>query len=134
MSQAHAGCALASNSPGPLPLCLLSAQVALAFKPEPSWAIVDGALQVMTPTPIGDRLETFRPDESTTDVDPDGNTFVKRSAWRGGRLVTTATGTSGEKPPFVTERWIDAATGKLRQVNTYDGVSMTRVFTRKVES
>lgn len=85
----------------------------------------------MTPTPIGDRLETFRLDEATTDVDPDGNTFVKRSAWRSGRLVTTATGTSGDKPPFVTERWIDAGTGKLWQVNTHDGVSMTRVFSRK---
>ena len=68
----------------PQPCAALFLQVAIAFKPELSWAIVDGSLQVMTPTPIGDRLETFRLDEATTDVDPDGNTFVKRSAWRSG--------------------------------------------------
>ena len=105
--------------------------MALSFKPEASWALVDGALQVVTPTPIGDRLETFKLGESELDVDPDGNRFVKTSVWRGSTLVTTAADVDGLKPPFVTERWVEPKTGRLKQVSSHDGVSFTRIFVRK---
>ena len=36
------------HSPRTLTRALLLTQAALAFKPEASWALVDGALQVMT--------------------------------------------------------------------------------------
>ena len=101
--------------------------MALSFKPEASWAVVEGVLQVVTPTPIGDRLETFKLGESEVDIDPDGNKFVKSSVWRGSTLVTTATDANGVKPPFVTERWIEK-TGRLKQVSSHDGVSFTRTF------
>ena len=103
-------------------------KVALSFKPEASWAVVDGVLQVVTPTPIGDRLETFRLGESEVDVDPDGNRFWKRSEWKGARLVTTATDANGVKPPFVTERWVEPKMGRLTQVSSHDDFSFTRVF------
>jgi hypothetical protein len=32
-------------------------KLAASFKPEVSWAVVDGSLQMMMPTPLGDRLE-----------------------------------------------------------------------------
>lgn len=109
-------------------------KVALSFKPEASWAVVDGVLQVVTPTPIGDRLETFRLGQSEVDVDPDGNKFWKRSEWQGDKLVTTATDASGVKPPFVTERWLEPKTGWLKQVSSHDGVSFTRIFVLKGSS
>ena len=102
--------------------------MALSFKPEASWAVVEGVLQVVTPTPIGDRLETFKLGESEVDIDPDGNKFVKSSVWRGSTLVTTATDADGVKPPFVTERWLEPKTGRLKQVSSHDGVSFTRIF------
>ena len=34
-------------------------KVALAFRPELSFAVVDGTLQLLMPSPIGDRLEKF---------------------------------------------------------------------------
>ena len=34
-------------------------KIAASFKPETSWAVVDGALQSLMPSPLGDRLERF---------------------------------------------------------------------------
>ncbi len=85
----------------------------------------------MTPTPLGDRLETFKLGASEIDVDPDGNRLVKTSVWRGSTLVTTATDADGLRPPFVTERCIEPKTGRLKQVSSHDGVSFTRMFVRK---
>ena len=93
--------------------------------------MVDGVLQVVTPTPIGDRLETFKLGESEVDVDPDGNKFLKNSVWRGSTLVTTATDANGVKPPFVTERWVAPKTGQLMQASSHDGASFTRIFSPK---
>lgn len=107
-------------------------KVATSFKPEASWAIVDGVLQVLTPTPIGDRLEAFRLGEKEADVDPDGNRFWKSSQWEGGRLVTTALDQDGVKPPFITERWIAKESGLLMQKTTHGGASFTRIFSPKI--
>ena len=85
----------------------------------------------MTPTPLGDRLETFKLGESEIDVDPDGNRLVKTSVWRGSTLVTTAKDADGLRKPFVTERCIESKTGRLKQVSSHDGVSFTRIFVRK---
>ena len=45
-------------------------QVAMAFKPAVSFVIVEGVLQVLMPSPIGERLERFPLDEEVPDTDP----------------------------------------------------------------
>jgi hypothetical protein len=45
-------------------------KIATAFRPEPSFAVVDNVLQVLMPSPIGDRLERFPLDEEVPDTDP----------------------------------------------------------------
>ena len=92
--------------------------------------MVDGVLQVMTPTPLGDRLETF-PTNGTEQTDEiDGQTWLKSHRWVGNRLCSTARHPAGAKPNFETERYIDED-GTLVQLNTHDGVAFTRWFNRK---
>ena len=45
-------------------------KVALAFKPQLSFALVDGVLQCLMPSPVGERLEVFSLDEGMPDTDP----------------------------------------------------------------
>uniref|UniRef100_A0A7S3EUA4 Cytosolic fatty-acid binding proteins domain-containing protein n=1 Tax=Haptolina ericina TaxID=156174 RepID=A0A7S3EUA4_9EUKA len=105
-------------------------KIAASFKPETSWAVVDGTLQSLMPSPLGDRLERFPTNVEAFDSDLDGNEFVKTSAFTDGQLVTTAVRRNApSKPPFITRRWI-TPTGQLTQVNEHEGVSMTRVFTK----
>ena len=65
-------------------------KVATAFRPAPVFAIVDGVLQILLTTPIGERLERLPVDEPVVDTDPSGVEFVKESSWDGGTLVTLA--------------------------------------------
>ncbi|KAL1510299.1 hypothetical protein AB1Y20_006619 [Prymnesium parvum] len=106
-------------------------KIAASFKPETSWRVVNGALQSLMPSPLGDRLERFPTDASLIDSDLDGNEFLKTTAWEGGVLLTTAVKRNGPtKKPYITKRWIDGD-GKLQQVNEHDGVSMQRTFVLK---
>mmetsp|Transcript_21259 Transcript_21259/g.50706 ORF Transcript_21259/g.50706 Transcript_21259/m.50706 type:complete len:86 (-) Transcript_21259:94-351(-) len=84
----------------------------------------------MTPTPLGDRLETFPLDVQQSDV-IEGKTFTKSHRWEAltRHLTTTAKDPSGAKPDFVTERWIDGD-GRLNQVTSHNGVAFTRLFDR----
>ena len=45
-------------------------KVAVAFRPELSFAIVDGVLQVLMPSPIGERLERFPLDREEPETAP----------------------------------------------------------------
>ena len=45
-------------------------KVAVAFRPELSFALVDGVLQVLMPSPIGERLERFPLGEEVPETDP----------------------------------------------------------------
>ena len=103
-------------------------QVALSFKPEGTWTLPEGVLQVMTPTPLGERLETFPLDAAQTD-EIDGKKWSKTHRWEGTKLISTAVDPEGKKGDFVTERWIDDE-GHLNQVNSHDGVAFTRIFHR----
>ena len=95
-----------------------------------SWAVVDGVLQLIMPTPLGMRLERFPIHEAVIEADPDGNEFSKRTAWEEGQLITHAQSIAKPKqPPFVTRRWLDG--GRLRQINEHGGARMTRLFTKK---
>jgi hypothetical protein len=105
-------------------------KIALSFKPQSSYAVVDGVLQVMTPTPLGDRLETFPLNEEQTD-EIEGKKFTKTHRWVGSKMVTTAKDPTGAKPDFVTERWVDEATDQLHQVTSHAGVAFTRLFSRQ---
>ena len=103
-------------------------KIANSFKPQSSWAIVDGVLQVLTPTPLGDRLETFPLNVEQSD-EIDGQAWVKSHRWEGTKMITTATDPTKKKPDFVTERWIDGD-DMLNQVNSHAGVAFTRYFKR----
>ena len=104
-------------------------KIANLFMPQSSWAIVDGVLQVLTPTPLGDRLETFPLNVEQSVVEVDGQTWVKSHRWEGTKMITTATDPTKKKPDFVTERWIDGD-DMLNQVNSHAGVAFTRYFKR----
>ena len=105
-------------------------KIAEQFKPEVSWAVVDGVLQLIMPTPLGTRLERFPTDEAVVEADPDGNEFSKRTAWEEGQLVTRAQSLAKpNQPPFITRRWLEG--GRLRQINEHDGARMSRVFGKK---
>ncbi|KOO35146.1 fatty acid-binding adipocyte [Chrysochromulina tobinii] len=71
-------------------------KLAGAFKPELSFAIIDGVLQVLMPSPIGERLELLPLHQEVIDVDPDGNDFIKTSceprAEYGDKYYSGATG------------------------------------------
>lgn len=103
-------------------------KIANSFKPQSSWAIVDGVLQVLTPTPLGDRLETFPLNVEQAD-EIDGQAWVKSHRWEGAKMITTARDPTKAKPDFVTERWIDDD-DMLNQVNSHAGVAFTRYFKR----
>jgi hypothetical protein len=105
-------------------------KVALAFSPEPSFAIVDGVLQMYMASPIGERLELLPIDTEVIDTDPTGKQFVKLSRWEGGDLVTTATDVRGQTADFVTRRHV-ARDGTMVQTTAHEGVSFERVFVRK---
>lgn len=105
-------------------------KVASAFRPELSFAIVDGILQVLMPSPIGERLETFPIGKEVTDTDPSGKQFVKVSQWVQGTLSTIATDSGGKTPVVVTTRAIRADDGALIQTCTAGAVSFERIFTR----
>ena len=104
-------------------------KIALAFRPELSFAVVDGVLQVLMPSPIGERLERLPIDQEVIDIDPSGNTFVKVSSWDGTALVTVARDASG-KPPEVVTRRVIRDDGCLVQTSTASGgkVCFQRVF------
>ena len=111
-------------------------KIALAFRPELSFAVVDGVLQVLMPSPIGERLERLPIDQEVIDIDPSGNTFVKVSSWDGTALVTVARDASGKAPEVVTNltevvtRRVIRDDGCLVQTSTASGgkVCFQRVF------
>ena len=105
-------------------------KIALAFKPEPSFALVDGVLQVLMPSPIGERLERFPLDAEEQDTDPYGKTFYKRTWWEGSVLTQSATYPNGKTAETLTTRQIDAD-GHLVQRTTNSGVTFERIFQRK---
>ena len=118
-------------------------KLAVGFKPVGSWGIVDGVLQVMVPTPLGDRLETFPLAVTLPTTDPDsGRAFEMTTVWEpppadGGPrvLCTTTTDPLGKKGDFVTRRWVETTDNKavLVQHTTHDGMSFKRYFEPKPE-
>jgi len=106
-------------------------KLAGAFKPELSFAVVDGVLQVLMPSPIGERLEKLPIGVEVIDVDPSGNEFVKTSRWDGAMLVTTAVDRAGKTADTITRRSIRTSDGMLVQTNMNASVSFERIFTRK---
>ena len=107
-------------------------KLAAAFSPELSFAIVDGVLQVLMPSPIGERLELLPINQEVIDVDPSGNEFGKVSSWDGPTLVTIAQDKSGKTADTTTTRQIRASDGALLQTNTNAGVFFQRTFLPKV--
>mmetsp|Transcript_13435 Transcript_13435/g.34431 ORF Transcript_13435/g.34431 Transcript_13435/m.34431 type:complete len:488 (+) Transcript_13435:79-1542(+) len=106
-------------------------KLAGAFNPELSFAVVDGVLQVLMPSPIGERLELLPINQEVIDVDPSGNEFVKMSAWDGPMLRTVAKDKAGKTADTTTTRVIRESDGALIQTNSNAGFSFERVFTRK---
>ena len=105
-------------------------KLAGAFKPELSFAIIDGVLQVLMPSPIGERLELLPLHQEVIDVDPAGNEFIKTSRWEGSTLVTVARDMAGTTADTITRRSIRRDDGALVQTNTNAGISFERVFNR----
>ncbi len=120
-------------------------KIAGAFKPDSSWAIVDGVLQVLTPTPIGNRLERFVLSEPQQDADPYGVPFTMTSSWqdapatrggdsgrRDGMLVVVG---SSSKGVFVTRRYLEGPDIMIQTTTaeSHGGISFTRTFQRKVK-
>ena len=105
-------------------------KLAGAFKPELSFAIIDGVLQVLMPSPIGERLELLPLHQEVIDVDPAGNEFIKTSWWEGSTLVTVARDKAGTTADTITRRSIRRDDGALVQTNTNAGISFERVFHR----
>jgi len=105
-------------------------KVAEQFKPEVSWSVVDGVLQLMMPTPLGTRLERFPMHHKVIEADPDGNEFSKSITFANDQLITQAQSITKPKDPlFITRRWMD--NGKLMQINEHENANMTRQFTKK---
>ena len=106
-------------------------KVALAFKPQLSFALVDGVLQCLMPSPVGERLEVFSLDEEMPDTDPvSGSKFMKRTYCEGNVLHTVARDVAGKKADFVTLRRVDEQ-GRLIQTNSHGPVTFERIFVRK---
>jgi len=107
-------------------------KLAGAFKPELSFAIIDGVLQVLMPSPIGERLELLPLHQEVIDVDPDGNDFIKTSWWEGSTLVTVARARDKARrtADTITRRSIRRDDGALVQTATNAGISYERVFHR----
>ena len=106
-------------------------KVAVAFKPQLSFALVDGVLQCLMPSPVGERLERFALDEDIPDTDPvSGQLFLKRTHVEGATLHTVARDAAGKKADFVTTRYIDEG-GRLIQTTSHGPASFERVFVRK---
>ena len=105
-------------------------KLALAFRPEPSFAVVDGVLQFLMSSPIGERLERMPIGEEIIDVDPTGKEFIKVSRWEGSKLITVAKDRSGKSSDFVTTRHI-RDDGTMTQITTHDDTSFERIFVRK---
>jgi len=110
-------------------------KIAVAYKPEASWALVSGVMQVMMVTPIGERVEKFPFDQQGLTTDPDGRSFRVDNRWEAGSegsaLVSTATDDGKDDNVFVTSRHIDSSTGQLVQVTSHDGLSFTRYYDRR---
>jgi hypothetical protein len=110
-------------------------KIAVAYKPEASWALVAGVVQAMMVTPIGTRVEKFPFDQQGATMDPDGRSFNVENTWaakpEGSSLVSTATDDANAGNVFVTSRHIDSATGQLVQVTEHDGLAFTRFYDRK---
>jgi len=105
-------------------------KIALAFRPEASWTLVEGTLQVITPTPIGERFESFPEDRITEDADPlSGGKLMVSHKWEDGRMVTTAAPVQAGAAAFVTARFRDGE--RLIQETCHAGFSFKRVFERK---
>ena len=83
-------------------------KVALAFR-WPRLAVVDGVLQVLLATPIGEQLKQLPINKDV--IDGPSVEFVKRSHWEGSALITLAEDfpyASGKRADVVTTRTIDA--------------------------
>ena len=110
-------------------------KVALAFRPQPVFAVVDGVLQVLLATPIGERLERLPINEDVIDTDPSGVEFVKRSHWEGSALITLAEDfpyASGKRADVVTTRTIDADGRMVQKCVLGDNLAeFTRIYERK---
>ena len=93
-------------------------QLATRFRPQLSFSLVDGALQVLFPSPIGNRVEVLPIDKEVMERDPKGNEYVKRSYWDGSILVTVAKDVHGVQADVLTTRTIRASDGALVQTTT----------------
>lgn len=105
-------------------------KLAVAFKPAVSFSIVQGVLQSLMPSPIGERLERFPLDEEVPKPDPDGKVFLERSWWEGDTFTSCAVDPSGKKADTVTTRRVNES-GNLIQRTENGGFYYERTYERR---
>lgn len=105
-------------------------KLAVAFKPTVSFSIVQGVLQSLMPSPIGERLERFPLDEEVPKPDPDGKVFLERSWWEGDTFTSCAVDPSGKKADTVTTRRVNES-GNLIQRTENGGFYYERTYERR---